>query len=223
MTLLDILFPKRCVSCQKWGSYICQRCRGEMQFFCFSVCPVCDRPSTGGRTHEVCYSPTSLDGFIPIAQYAEPVSSLVKKIKYDGVFDAMEEVAELFTQHWPDYAPKFDYLIPLPLHPNKLLKRGFNQSELFARAINKIRGFPIITNILAKTRETVSQASLQLEERKQNNDQGIVCINPSKVRGKIVAVVDDVATTRTTLKHTAAILKTAGAKEVWGVVLAHSF
>src|SRR6185369_18099390 len=99
------------------------------------LCPECDRPTNNGRTHDVCRMEYCLDGFIPIAQYDEPISSLVKKIKYAHVFDAVTEVYKLFNYHWPSYAPKFDMLVPLPLHPKKLRSRGFNQSELFAQSI----------------------------------------------------------------------------------------
>lgn len=223
MFLVDYLFPKRCVTCHKWGSYICETCSGDIQIFGFSICPVCDRPSSAGRTHEVCQSEHGLDGFIPIAQYAEPISSLVKKIKYAHVFDAAEEVFRLFRYHWPTYAPNFDLLIPLPLHRKKLEARGFNQSEIIAKSIAKLRHFQVATDVLIKIRETTPQASLQLKDRKINVQQGFVCLKRSAVEGKVIGIVDDVATTRTTLKLAAEVLKKAGAREVWGVVLAHSF
>jgi ComF family protein len=223
MFLVDYLFPKRCVSCQKWGAYICDRCSKDIQVFGFPICPLCDRPTVNGRTHDVCQMPFCLDGFIPIAQYAEPVSSLVKKIKYARVFDAGSEVFRLFKYHWPSYAPQFDMLIPLPLHPKKLQARGFNQSEMIARTIAKSRRFTVVTDILVKVRETTPQASLQLADRKANLQQGFVCLKKSAVKGKIIGVVDDVATTRTTLQLAGEVLKRADAREVWGVVLAHSF
>lgn len=184
---------------------------------------MCDRPSHDGRTHEVCRTPYALDGFVPIAQYDEPISSLVKKIKYDAVFDASEEISRLFRYNWPSYAPQFDALIPLPLHPNKLRLRGFNQSELFAESIAKTHTFPVWKDVLVKIRETTPQASLQLADRKTNLEQGFVCLKKSAIEGKVIGIVDDVATTRTTLKLAAEVLKKAGAQEVWGVVLAHSF
>jgi len=223
MFIDDLLFPKRCASCDAWGSYLCDLCKQELRYFDFSLCPICDRPTNNGKTHDVCRSPLGLDGFIPIVQYREPASDLMKKIKYARVRDAAREAYSMFSLHWPDFAPSFDALIPVPMHPKKLRARGFNQAELFAHHLGKLNRTPILADALVKIRETASQASLKVDDRKQNLQQGFVCLHKKDVQNKKIGLVDDVATTRTTLSLACEVLKKAGAKEVWGVVLAHSF
>jgi competence protein ComFC len=221
--LLDLLFPKRCVSCEKWGAYLCQDCTAQIKFFEFSICAVCDRPTENGRTHDVCSHPLDLDGFIPFAQYAEPISLLTKSIKYGYISDAAKQTYELTKNRWPSFAPQFDAFVPVPIHPHKEAERGFNQAVLLAKNLSRHTNIPVNTRALIKVRETISQASLKLKDRKLNLQQGFVCLHPNDIKGKIIAVVDDVATTRTTLRLAGVALKKAGAKEVWGVVLAHAF
>lgn len=221
--ILDLIFPKICCGCGSWGKYLCLACRKNIRFFEFSVCPACDHPTLGGKTHEVCKTPHGLDGLIAIAQYEEPISLLIKKVKYGYVGDAVDEIVEIFLDHWPPYAPKFDMLIPIPMHYKKQNIRGFNQAQKIGEKLGGQLNIIIDTNILKKTQQTVPQASLKLEERKKSRGFGFTCINPEQVRGKIVGVVDDVATTRTTLQLAGKVLKENGAKEVWGVVFAHRF
>ncbi len=221
--ILDLIFPKICCGCGAWGKYLCLECRKNVRFFEFSVCPACDHPTLVGKTHDVCKTPNGLDGFIAIAQYEEPVSLLIKKVKYRYMSDAVDEIVEIFLDHWPLYAPKFDMLIPIPMHPKKQNIRGFNQAGKISERLGTQLKIEVQTNILKKTQQTAPQASLKLKERKMSRNLGFVCMNPEKIRGKIIGLVDDVATTRTTLQLAGKVLKEAGAKEVWGVVFAHRF
>jgi len=164
-----------------------------------------------------------LDGLIAIAQYEEPVSLLIKKVKYRYVSDAVDEIVEIFLEHWPSYAPKFDMLIPIPMHAKKQNIRGFNQAQKIGEKLGDQLKIEVRTDILRKTLETAPQASLKLKERKMSRNLGFIYVNPEKIRGKIVGVVDDVATTRTTLQLAGKVLKENGVKEVWGVVFAHRF
>jgi len=221
--ILDLIFPKICCGCGAWGKYLCLECRKNVRFFEFSVCPACDHPTLEGKTHEVCKTPFGLDGFIAVAQYEEPASLLIKKVKYRYVSDAVDEIVEIFLAHWPSYAPKFDMLIPIPMHHKKQNIRGFNQAQKISEKLGDRLKIEIHTDILKKTLETAPQASLKLKERKMSRNFGFTCMDLEKIDGKVIGVVDDVATTRTTLQLAGKVLKEAGAKEVWGVVFAHRF
>ena len=225
MDFLDLLFPKICVGCGRWGAYLCKQCQQQIRFFDFSVCPMCDRPTINNQTHKVCRTPFCLDGLVTVAAYREPVSSLIKTIKYEKLRDASNQVYSLFENHWPSHVPKFDLLLPIPLHPNRLRERGFNQAELFAKAIGKFLKVQVEGNILIKIRETVPQASLKKQQRKENQEiqQCFVCLYKKKVLDKKIGLVDDVATTRTTLQSACRVLKKSGASQVWGITLAHAF
>ena len=109
------------------------------------------------------------------------------------------------------------------MHPKKQNIRGFNQAGKISERLGTQLKIEVQTNILKKTQQTAPQASLKLKERKMSRNLGFVCMNPEKIRGKIIGLVDDVATTRTTLQLAGKVLKEACAKEVWGVVFAHRF
>lgn len=220
---IDYLFPKRCVSCKKIGTYLCSTCQTYIRYFNFTVCPVCDRPTYDGKTHPVCQSPLGLDGFLAFVQYEDSSASFSKAVKYGRIRDATNEGYRILAPSWPVFAPKFDLFLPIPLHPKKLALRGFNQAELFARYLSAQTKVPINTRTLIKIRETTPQASLRLKERKHNMEQGYVCLYKKDVQNKIIGLIDDVATTRTTLSLACQVLKKSSAKAVWGIVLAHKF
>lgn len=183
---------------------------------------MCDRPTFQGKTHEPCLTLLGLDGFIAIAQYVEPISSLIKKVKYGGTDHAIKKISEIFISHWPSYAPQFDVFVPMPMHKQKQRIRGFNQATRIAQLLSKELHIPL-SHVLAKIKPTIAQASLKRKERKARSSLDFSCNLPTEVQGKIIGLVDDVATTRTTLRLGCLELKKAGAKEVWGVVFAHRF
>ena len=111
-----------------------------------------------------------------------------------------------------------DVLVPVPLHPRRLRSRGYNQSELLARALSKKLGMEMDQRLLARTRNTPPQVSASREDRRDNVQGSFRC--DGRVDKRPVILVDDVATTGSTLMACAGALKDAGAASVWGLVLA---
>ena len=104
--------------------------------------------------------------------------------------------------------------MPVPLHWTRLLRRGYNQSEMLARALaQRYPGLPVRTDVLRRARRTRSQTSLSAAQRKKNL-RGAFAASPL-VEGLSVLLVDDVATTRATLGACARALKRRGAKRVY--------
>jgi ComF family protein len=116
--------------------------------------------------------------------------------------------------------PKGDFLVSVPLTKKKLKRRGFNQSEEIAREISNYLNIPLITNCLIKTRETFPQVELSEKERAENPKGAYIVKDKEKIRGKRVLLIDDVYTTGSTMEECSRILREAGTKEVWGVVIA---
>ncbi|MDD5606052.1 MAG: hypothetical protein PHR51_01880 [Patescibacteria group bacterium] len=102
-------------------------------------------------------------------------------------------------------------IVPVPLHPRRLVMRGYNQAELLASYLGDVH------NVLKRTRRTLSQTGLSRARRVANVASAFVCVRP--VASEIV-LVDDVATTGATLNECAKVLKDAGARRVWGLVVA---
>lgn len=221
MNLLDILFPRRCVSCRKVGSYFCKNCLQQIEYITHPICPVCARPAISGITHPRCLTAFSLDGMYAVAHYQGPIRNAIHLLKYKFVSDLVESLISLIVTHYPDTLPKLDYLTFVPLHPRREKFRGFNQSMILAQRLSKKLNIPFKNNILKRVKKTKPQVELKREERRTNLRGAFSCVNKEDVKGKIIGLVDDVATTRSTLSECAKVLKRNGAQIVWGVVLAH--
>jgi ComF family protein len=112
--------------------------------------------------------------------------------------------------------------VALPLHPARLRERGFNQSLLLARRISRRLDIPLLADVCERVRNTPPQSSLPWKERDKNMRQAFACKPGIDVRGKHVAVVDDVMTTGASIGELARALKQAGASEVSAWVVART-
>jgi len=112
----------------------------------------------------------------------------------------------------------------VPLHWRRQAQRGYNQSELLARGIGERIGLEV-KNILVKKKSTKRQAELSGEKRRKNLKSvfqlknGVDLSNLGNLRNLVFIIVDDVCATGSTLNECGRVLKRAGAKEVWGLVV----
>lgn len=224
--VLDAIFPIECLGCKKEGEWICTACLAripiEVQDFCFA----CKKVSLGGRTCFSCRRDFPLAGVIRFLDYDEPiVREGIHLAKYSFVRKILNV---LCSQIFPYLSPKFDDIeidpraflfVPIPLHKRRLRQRGFNQAEIIAKAIAEHVSAQNQT-VLFRKRWTLKQADLQEVDRKVNIKNAFSCSERTKVEGQYICLIDDVATTGSTLSECARVLLNCGAKEVWGLVLA---
>lgn len=107
-----------------------------------------------------------------------------------------------------------ELIVPVPLFPAKFRARGYNQSEWLACNFSQHTGIPLCTSLLKRTRDTISQTTLNRAGRLANMTGAFTCVEPQQVKGKVILLIDDVATTGATLEGCAVALKMAGAKRV---------
>jgi len=105
------------------------------------------------------------------------------------------------------------------MHTKHERERGYNQSVLLAKSLSSLLHVPYQT-LLKKTRATKQQAGLKRDERLQNLSGSFASLH-TLPHMRSVLLVDDVTTTRTTLNECALVLKKAGVKNVYGIVIAH--
>jgi len=116
-----------------------------------------------------------------------------------------------------------DLIIPVPLHPERLKQRGYNQAHLLAQVCAQAVGVPLNVSILQRRKETQVQVHLHHHERHSNVAGAFCCQSPiatKSLENRRIVIIDDVSTTGATLEACAAPLFAAGASEVWGLVLA---
>ena len=113
-----------------------------------------------------------------------------------------------------------DIIMPVPLHPERLRLRGFNQSLVLARIFYKEQNKKIDCHNLVRIRNTRAQIKLKGDERRKNLNNAFSLIRPEQVREKKIVIIDDVFTTGTTVEECSRILRQAGAAEVQVLTLA---
>lgn len=223
MTFLDLLFPKKCVGCKKWGEYLCSDCFAKLSFAVLPKCLICNRQSFDGLTHPRCRGKYAIDGCFAALSYKGILRKILYQFKYNPFLTDLQEVlADLMYEQliqdelFHKIAEQNPLLAPIPLSKNKLRKRGYNHAEILAKNLGKRLGLQV-QNILERVKETKPQYGLKREERIENI-RGAFRV---RVKGKgTVFLVDDIVTTGSTLKEAANVLKRNGFKKVYGVVLA---
>lgn len=231
--ILDFLFPKFCIFCGKERTYLCPKCFLKIKIFAAPSCPYCKTRSFDGRVCKNCKK--FLSGFIAAGSYKdEALREIIDVFKYNFVKELASPLAFLifkFLKENPEiefFKNPLDFLIlPIPLHPRRLRWRGFNQAEEIGKALSPLLKIPIKNDILIRRKYTKPQVKLKEKERKENvkNAFSINPERPLKLHSnsrdfKKIILLDDVATSLSTIEEAARVLKENGAKEIWGLVVA---
>ena len=152
--------------------------------------------------------------------YDGELRELIHLLKYEQVAPAADVLGRLLGEAIQKLGMSSDsvLVIPVPLHRSKRRERGFNQSELIARAALRGNAFPraqLVTNVLERTRHTSSQIGLTRSQRAENIRGAFRVKHLNRVSGQQILLVDDVLTTGTTANECARVLRKAGAAKVW--------
>lgn len=230
VSLLDLLFPRKCLSCGKEGSYFCSQCLNYLSLDSQRICPICEKPSIGGHTHTRCLRKDSLDGLTSVFAYKGLIAKAITKLKYKFIFDIAEDLVEVFLSSCGEDIAFGNYcqkekpnLVPIPLHPHRLRWRGFNQSELLGKIIAENLGLQFIPDLLVRVKNTKPQMELSERERHENI-RGAFSLKQqlpnNLITNNSILLFDDVWTSGATIKEAGKILKQNGVKKVWGLTIA---
>jgi ComF family protein len=150
------------------------------------------------------------------------VQKLIHQFKYKGKRDIGLYLGKLLghqLRESPLWEP-VDVIVPVPMHPRKQYRRGFNQSEIFARGIGETLNRPLLRNKLVKVDKTDTQTR-KTRFRRWENVEGVFQVNdPEAFRGKNILLVDDVITTGSTLEACASKLKEIKGTRLWIATIA---
>lgn len=227
--LWEILFPAFCLNCQKEGSYLCEDCFSLIDILKRQYCPFCSPPRVviDGKTCNQCKRTKKLKGLYCAVSYNESplVKKMINQFKYQPFLKELAKpLASLILAHFLNLEPVPNFkdflLIPVPLHKTKLKWRGFNHAEEISKELSRVLRIPVLTNVLIKIKKTPAQVELKKEQRKENIKNVFLCQKKAPITNKKILLIDDVFTTGSTLEECARTLKRAGAKEVWGAVVA---
>lgn len=141
-------------------------------------------------------------------KHGSVMQSLLHQLKYKGNKQLGLQLGKMMGFQMQTKLPHndFDCLVPLPLHPKKELKRGFNQSKLLSEGISAVLNKPIVFDSLIRQEETETQTKKSREERWENVVNSFALKNPENLDSKHVLLVDDVLTTGATIEAAASVL-----------------
>jgi competence protein ComFC len=227
--ILDSIFPKKCVGCKKYGSYLCADCIKNIHQFEL-ICPECGQPSNGGQTHLNCRQALGLDGLWSLGLYKPPLNQAIQKLKYKWIKEISGVLTNIIVEYWARYQPFLlgeitksggeDWVVvPVPLHKKRENWRGFNQSALLAKDLASKLGLKY-GDLLIRTKNTKSQVTLSGSDRRQNMQGAFALKLNCQLKTANCLLLDDVWTTGSTIKECCLVLKQAGAKKVWALTLA---
>ncbi len=154
--------------------------------------------------------------------YDEHARDLILKLKHADRTDLAGLFAHWIARAAADILPEQDAIVPVPLHPLRLLSRRYNQAAEIARPLARLAGVPYFADPVIRARRTVSQGGKSAAGRKRNV-AGVFAVPRgwrARVRGKRLLLIDDVLTTGATVEGCARALKAAGAARVDVAVIA---
>lgn len=225
--ILSLLYPPRCPICdglQKIGDFgCCDSCSKDLPWVRKARCMKCGRQladeeaeyCSDCRKQEHCF-----DEGTAAFTYSGRMRDSVYRMKFQNRRDylpfyaaAMARALEGCLERW-----RPEVILPVPMHPKKKRRRGYNQSELLAKELAGLTGLPMEKDMLRCIRLTADQKKLGRRDR-QKNLRGSFAVEESFGGYQRVLLVDDVYTTGSTVDELSKILKRRGVQRVYFVVL----
>lgn len=225
---LRIVLPSWCVACRKelpWQertASCCAPCWAALPKIGGAKCSSCALPLPGAAAG-LCLGcqadPAPLVWCEAWGEYRGGLEKLVTALKFerhDFLDDALASLLEESVRERGDLG--FDALVPVPMGRAKERRRGYNQSELLARALSRRLAIHCDMTLLTRRQERATQSTLPKRDRAANVRGAFAA--SSRVKGKSILVIDDICTTGETLRACAAALVRAGVARVCAVTVA---
>ena len=205
--ILSILFPKYCLGCsQIMGSqedFLCSTCRHELRETLFHTQE--DNPMKEKFWGRI---PVNKAAALLYYEKGSIIQRLIHALKYQGKENIGKWLGEWYAYQLATsgYFQGVEMVIPVPLHPKKQRKRGYNQVTLFGKTIAQALQVPYSEKILLKQTYNSAQAKKHWLERQKGTSEEFVLVNSSAIKGKHILMVDDIITTGATLARCASLL-----------------
>lgn len=225
--IAGLLYPRRCPVCQEAveerGGLVCGICRTKLSYIRGHFCQRCGKPLLL-EGEEYCRDCRRKEhqfdrGRAPFL-YDQVMRESIAGYKYGG----RREYAAFYAEEILSRCAKDmlgwqgEAFLPIPLHPSRRRKRGFNQAELLARELSRRSGIPADAGILVRRKKTRAQKELNDQERLTNLKDAF-SVRKGRVPYQNIILVDDIYTTGSTMDAAARVLKENGAKRVYFVCI----
>ncbi len=223
--LRDSLYQPACAACDTplaAGQAMCATCAQSCEAI-DTACPSCALPLAGQvplqcsrcRKH-----PIGLDSCTAAFEYGGQLRTALMRLKYGRRSDVARTLMPLLAPAFARAAARATLALAVPLHPSRLGRRGFNQSQRLLLPLARLHELPVARDALFRIRDTPAQARLDARARRANLRGAFRA--DSKLAGARILVLDDVLTTGETMRALARSLRRAGADQVHGFVVARA-
>lgn len=225
--LLELLYPKpiKCCICERDAQEaVCGSCLAALEYLEGRVCLKCGKGLEDEYTDNLCPDCKNNHRHFEMAfscfNYNDMGKDIIHKLKYEDCRDVSYVLARLMHQKLRDENIRFQAVVPVPIHKNKLETRGFNQSRLIAQRIAELSG-TALWDCLDRTKETTEQFKLDKFHRVLNV-YGAFCIDLlyNGIKYDDIVLVDDVYTTGSTADECSRILKQHGVRRIYVITAA---
>lgn len=231
-----VLFGRelRCASCGRIAdrSGMCSQCKERIAYVLPPVCSLCGTPlrllgpKTRGEPasnpeNQVCSGCAMTRHYFEraraVAVYNGAARDHIHELKYRARTELVAPLARMMAEVaiGDGMAGECQCVVPVPLHPEKAARRGFNQAQLLAEDVGRLLGIPLEAKALQRQRSAGSQTFLDRRDRRANVIQAFLCPFPALVSQRNVLLVDDVLTSGATADGCSRALLMAGAAKVY--------
>ena len=221
-TILDLLFPYRCVGCRTEGQLLCEDCLSVQRRPSPPLCQSCgEEIRAAGYCNNCENQPQAFESIRSSFLYQDAIREAIIQFKYKGITDLATVLGQEMAVTLAQWRVKCDLIVPVPLHHKRYKERGYNQAALLAKVVGRESGMGLDDTSLVRHIATPQQARTKnREDRRRQVQNAFICADPKKVKNTQIVLVDDVCTTGATLDACAKVLKGAGARTVWGLTVA---
>ncbi len=232
-TAADLLYPRRCPLCDgillKEEPYFCRECSGTVHLITGPVCLTCGKPLER-EEEEFCFDCRRRKHLFIRCRapflYRGRIKESLMRFKYRG----RAEYAAFYGKVMTEYGKQcflfrgIELIVPVPVHRQRLMERGYNQAELLARQISLLTSIPCEAGLVIRKKKTRALKTVSKEDRSRSltNAFSVSESQKSGLKGKRVLLVDDIYTTGSTADAVTGTLLAAGAAEVTVLCLAVS-
>ncbi len=239
LSIKDLVFPKTCPICDRVHTQlitrraedepiICDDCEKKLIRVESPFCVHCGKPfEEEEKERELCYDCEKTKGSWTYVQgralflYTGELTLAMYRLKYSGkrnygamfAREAAEQLGDWIT------SKKIDAIVPIPLHEDRFLERGYNQSEDISKELGKLLGIRLDTELLTRIKKTIPQKELD-DKNRADNLKNAFHIAKKGVKYNRVLLVDDIYTTGATVSSAAQCLLDAGVSEIYCLCVA---
>lgn len=219
--ILDIIYPRRCPMCDgillPEEPWICEKCVEKLHPITENRCVICGKPVP--EQEERCRDCQKREHYFDRARapygYHGQMEQSLMRFKYGGRMEYAGFYAHAICRYEIDFIRQIrpEVLIPVPVHPARMRKRGYNQAHLIAKHLSQELQIAEEIHLVKRVRNTKAQKDLNPEERRKNLEHAFALTGKEQPY-RTILLVDDIYTTGSTADALAKLLKQHGARQV---------